>query len=86
MTNQTGKETETLDVRGLQCPLPVLKARKKLQEIEEGNSLKVLATDPASTVDMPFFCQSEGHRLTATVHQEDWIEFTIERGNSDQTD
>ena len=45
-----------LDVRGLQCPLPVLRTRKKLLEVAPGEILTVLATDPASRIDMRAFC------------------------------
>ena len=49
---------ETLDVRGLMCPLPVLKARKALKRLAPGTTLKVLATDPASVIDFKHFCET----------------------------
>lgn len=52
-----------LDVRGFQCPLPVLKARKRLEGLEAGGTLKVLATDPAAAIDFPHFCAEAGHEL-----------------------
>ncbi len=54
-----------LDARGLLCPLPVLKARKRLGALAPGAVLKVVADDPAAVVDMPHYCAESGHRLLA---------------------
>lgn len=54
---------DTLDVMGLLCPLPVLKARKRLRAMAPGSVLRVLATDPAAVIDMPHFCAESGHEL-----------------------
>ena len=53
----------TLDLSGLLCPLPVLKARKHLEAMPRGAILKVIATDPMSAIDMPHFCNEQGHTL-----------------------
>ncbi len=52
-----------LDVTGLLCPLPVLKARKRLQSMSSGAILVVTATDPMSVIDLPHFCTEQGHEL-----------------------
>ncbi len=52
-----------LDATGLLCPLPVLKARKRLNALETGQILKMLADDPAAIVDVPHFCTEQGHKL-----------------------
>ncbi|KAF0677139.1 sulfurtransferase TusA family protein [Profundibacterium mesophilum] len=52
-----------LDALGLLCPLPVLKARKRLQALKSGQVLKVLADDPAAIIDIPHFCAEAGHEL-----------------------
>ncbi len=52
-----------LDARGLLCPLPVLKARKRLMALAPGQVLRVLADDPAALVDIPHFCAEQGHVL-----------------------
>ncbi|MCB2114855.1 MAG: sulfurtransferase TusA family protein [Rhodobacteraceae bacterium] len=54
---------EEIDARGLLCPLPVLKARKRLLAMETGRVLRLLATDPAAVVDVPHFCAEAGHRF-----------------------
>jgi tRNA 2-thiouridine synthesizing protein A len=55
-----------LDVKGLTCPLPVLKANKALRGMAAGATLKVLATDPASVADFRAFCGETGHELLAS--------------------
>lgn len=60
----------TLDARGLLCPLPVLKARKRLASLASGQRLRVLADDPAAVVDFPHFCQESGHTLDDQSHQD----------------
>lgn len=52
-----------LDAIGLLCPLPVLKARKRLQGMATGQVLRMLADDPAAIVDVPHFCAEAGHAL-----------------------
>ena len=52
-----------LDALGLLCPLPVLKARKRMQALEAGHVLQVLADDPAAIVDVPHYCVEAGHEL-----------------------
>jgi tRNA 2-thiouridine synthesizing protein A len=54
-----------LDVQGLSCPLPVLKANKALRGMPAGARLTLLATDPASVSDVRAFCQETGHELLA---------------------
>lgn len=58
--------TQILDATGLLCPLPVLKARKRLQGLAPGETLTVLADDPAAIVDVPHFCAEAGHDLVST--------------------
>jgi tRNA 2-thiouridine synthesizing protein A len=69
-------ETE-LDLSGLLCPLPVLKARKHLMSMTPGQVLKVIATDPMSAIDMPHFCGVEGHMLLDHTHNGDQYVFRI---------
>jgi tRNA 2-thiouridine synthesizing protein A len=55
-----------LDAVGLICPLPVLKARKRLQGLSSGQVLCLIADDPAAVIDVPHFCAEAGHDLMAT--------------------
>ena len=54
---------DDLDATGLLCPMPVLKARKRLKALTKGQILRVLTDDPAAAVDMPHFCTEQGHTL-----------------------
>ena len=62
----------TLDAKGLNCPLPILKARKALKEVPSGGTLEILATDPGSFADFEAFCRTTGNEL---------VESSTEAGN-----
>ncbi len=68
-----------LDLSGLLCPLPVLKARKMLEAMTTGSELVVLATDPMAAIDMPHFCTEQGHTLLSQSKTGDTLEFRIKR-------
>lgn len=70
----------TLDVRGMRCPLPVLKARKALRDMAAGDEIEVLATDPAARIDFRHFCETTGHRLIAETEAGDVLIFRIAKG------
>lgn len=57
--------TSELDARGLLCPLPVLRAAKRLRGLAPGEVLRMVADDPAAVVDVPHFCAEAGHELLA---------------------
>jgi len=63
--NGMSDEPEILDALGLLCPLPVLKARKRLKSMPVGGVLRVMADDPAAIIDVPHFCAESGHTLIA---------------------
>ena len=54
---------QLLDARGLNCPLPILKAKKALQTVAAGGTLEILATDPGSVADFQAFARMTGHQL-----------------------
>lgn len=56
-------EDASLDAVGLLCPLPVLKARKRLKAMQPGQVLRLLASDPAALIDVPHFCKESGNEL-----------------------
>jgi len=64
-----------LDLTGLKCPLPVLKARRQITQMNAGNVLEVKADDPAAPLDFEHFCSTGGHELVAT--RQDGAEFTF---------
>ena len=56
-----------LDAKGLNCPLPILKAKKALRDVPVGESLEVLATDPGSVADFDAFCRATGNELVESI-------------------
>lgn len=52
-----------LDAKGLNCPLPILKAKKALKDVPAGGTLEILATDPGSVADFQAFCRITGNQL-----------------------
>lgn len=64
MTTPVPIETEhSLDLRGLKCPMPVLRTRKALRELPAGGRLVVACTDPLAAIDIPHLVREDGHRL-----------------------
>lgn len=68
-----------LDARGFLCPLPVLKARKRLLGMKPGAILRLLATDPMAVIDVPNFCREAGHTLLSSEAHAGHHQFRIRR-------
>ncbi|MBX5454479.1 MAG: sulfurtransferase TusA family protein [Acidobacteriia bacterium] len=68
-----------LDAKGLNCPLPILRARKALKDVPPGETLKVLATDPGSVKDFEAFCRSTGNQLVESKVEDGVYSFIIKR-------
>lgn len=73
-------ELPTLDAVGLLCPLPVLKLRKRMMPLASGAQIVLIADDPASIVDVPHFCNEQGHQLIESHEQAGAIYFTVQKG------
>ena len=69
----------SLDVKGLNCPLPILKTKKSLQQINVGETLEVFTTDPGSVPDFNAFCRQTGHELVSTGELENCYRFLIKK-------
>ena len=67
----------TLDARGLNCPLPILRTRKQLAALESGQLLEMISTDPGSLKDIESFCQQTGHHLMESRADGDEFHFLI---------
>ncbi|PYE42001.1 tRNA 2-thiouridine synthesizing protein A [Rhizobium sp. PP-F2F-G20b] len=52
-----------LDLKGLKCPLPVIRTRKRMASLGPGTLIRVETTDPLAVIDIPHFCAEDGHRL-----------------------
>jgi tRNA 2-thiouridine synthesizing protein A len=70
---------EELDAIGLLCPLPVLKARKRLMSMADGAVLLMLADDSAAIIDVPHFCVESGHELLSQEAQGGKLKFLIRK-------
>lgn len=72
-------EITVLDVTGLQCPLPVLKAQKALRSLAAGDVLQVISTDPMATIDIPHFCTEHGHKLLRQEPHGDAVHYFLKK-------
>lgn len=62
--------SEIVDARGLLCPLPVLRLRKRVRALSTGEKITLLADDPAAVVDVPHYCNEAGHTLVETREED----------------
>lgn len=69
-----------IDARGLLCPLPVLRLRKRMEPLADGAVARLWATDPAAHVDVPHFCTEQGHALLGTEDDADATGFLVRKG------
>jgi len=67
------------DLRGLNCPLPVLKARKRLSKMRPGARIWLETTDPLAAIDIPAFCNETGHELIETQKADYGYRFLVSR-------
>lgn len=67
-----------LNCEGLHCPMPILKAKKALMGLEQGQVLYIIATDPGTPADFQAFCQQTGHPLLHMVERSGTFEFWIQ--------
>lgn len=68
-----------LDARGLNCPLPILRAKKALGEMTSGQTLRIIATDPGSVKDFAAFAKQTGNELLSSAENNKEFEFFIKR-------
>ncbi len=68
------------DLRGLNCPMPVLKTRRRLSKMNPGEFLTIETTDSLAVIDIPHFCKEYGHEIVASEPVGGAHRFTIERG------
>jgi tRNA 2-thiouridine synthesizing protein A len=68
-----------LDAKGLNCPLPILKAKKAINDVTPGGTLEILATDPGSVADFQAFCRQTGHELVEHNESGGVYRFLIKR-------
>lgn len=70
----------TLDAHRLLCPMPVIRTQDRVAELEPGDTLEVLCTDPGALNDIPAWCRINGHRVVETGEREDEVYIIVEVG------
>ena len=70
---------QELDARGLNCPLPILRAKKALSKMESGQVLRIIATDPGSVKDFEAFAKQTGNVLEESKEEGDEYSFLIKK-------
>ena len=68
-----------LDARGMNCPLPILRAKKALNDMQSGQVLKIVATDPGSVKDFEAFCKQTGNELLSHAASQKEFVFYMKR-------
>ena len=71
--------TKVLDLKGLACPMPVVKISKGIKEVEVGQVVEALTTDPGALTDFPAWARTSGNEIVETNQDGDVIKFYIKR-------
>ncbi len=74
------KADETLDCRGLSCPMPILKTKKQMSAMKSGQILEILGTDPGTANDLPSFAKRGGHEYLGEKNDQGFIRYYIKKG------
>ena len=69
-----------LDARNLMCPMPVIRCQNRIKTLADGDTLKVICTDPGALHDIPAWCRVHGHTVLGTESQDREIIITIQVG------
>ncbi len=72
---------QVLDTKGMNCPIPILKARKTLDGMSAGEALEIHATDPGAVKDFEAFCRQTGHELVNSSKDGEVYKFIIQHKN-----
>lgn len=78
------REPEVYDLKGLNCPLPVLKARRRLAAMTAGERIWLETSDPLAPIDIPAFCSEDGHRMVESQSLPGGHRFLLERGEKSE--
>ena len=70
-----------LDASGLNCPLPILRAKKAISALDAGQTLRIIATDPGSVKDFEAFCKQTGNELKSSGEEEGKFVFMIQKAS-----
>ena len=73
------KVEKVFDLKGLACPMPVVKVSKGIKEVEIGQVIEAQTTDPGSMTDFPAWARTSGNEIVKTEQEDDVIKFYIKR-------
>jgi tRNA 2-thiouridine synthesizing protein A len=73
------KITKTIDLKGLLCPMPIVKMAKAIKEIQPGEILEAFATDPGVMADIPAWCRTTGNELVVLEKLDKQFHFVVKR-------
>ena len=73
------RNDESLDVRGLLCPIPILRTAQRLRDLPAGTRLEVVGDDPGIVEDMPVWCEETGNRLVELVRDGELVRCLVEK-------
>lgn len=74
------KADEVLDAKGLSCPMPLLRTKKAINNIQSGQILEIQGTDPGSKNDLPGWCERSGHKFLGAKEGDGFFHFYIQKG------
>ena len=69
-----------LDARRMFCPMPVIRTQDKVKQLQPGDTLEVVCTDPGALNDIPAWCRINGHKVISTEERDDEVIVTVEVG------
>lgn len=72
-----------LDVRRMLCPMPVIRSQDRIEQLQPGDTLAVICTDPGAKHDIPAWCRVNGHEVVSIDEQQDEIIITVRAGPED---
>lgn len=72
-----------LDVRRMLCPMPVIRSQDRIAQLQPGDTLAVVCTDPGAKHDIPAWCRVNGHEVLSIEEQQDEIVITVRAGQTD---
>lgn len=72
-----------LDVRRMLCPMPVIRSQDRIEQLQPGDTLVVICTDPGAKHDIPAWCRVNGHEVLSIEEQQDEIVITVRAGQTD---
>lgn len=78
------KANVILDARGLACPMPIVKTKKAMNNLEEGQVLEVQATDKGSKADMKAWAESSGHQYLGTIEEGEVLKHYLRKSSNDE--